>query len=135
MKKSHLLFDLFVFAIAPFSFGIGFFMMKEKVMTYVGPITGEVIEPLILLRVGAFFAVVGAINFISLAARQEIFVKIFLIVGLGCIAFGNFGPWTKEFPFVQTGTLSIILGAFNSLSFLIEGPRKRTKIVTTEEEV
>ncbi len=124
MKKYQLILCLLVFAIVPFSFGVGCFMVKDKIIEYVGPITNETIAPIALLRVGAFFIVVGVINFLSFAIRQEVFVKIFLIVGAGCVLCGNFGPWTQNFPFVVVGTLSILLGAFNSLSLLMKDPKK-----------
>lgn len=124
MKKYQLIINFLIFAIFPFCFGLSFFMVKDKLMTYVGPITGQAIEPIMLLRIGAFFLVVGLINFLSMAIRQEIFVKIFLVIGVGCVVCGNFGPWTQEFPFVISGTLSIMLGAFNSLSLLAKEPTK-----------
>ena len=120
MKKYRLLFDLFVFAIVPSFVGIGCFMIKEKLGAYVGPVTGDLVEPLMLLRVGTFFMFVGVINFISLAARQQVFVKIFLIVGVSCIGFGMVGPFTKESILLPLGTLSIIIGAINSISLLGE---------------
>ncbi len=135
MKKHHLLFDLFLFAIVPFCFGIGFFAVKEKIMTYAGPITGDAVDPLVLLRVGAFLLVVGIINFLSLAARQKVEVKFFLIVGVGCVVCGNFGPWTKSFPFVITGTLAIIVGAFNSLSLLMNGKREPVEKVVEVRKI
>ncbi len=124
MKKYQLVLGLLVFAIVPFCFGIGCFMVKEKIMEYIGPITNEAVAPVALLRVGAFFIVVGVINFLSFAIRQEVFVKIFLIAGVGCVLFGNFGPWTQNFPFVIVGTLSILLGAFNSLSLLMKNQKE-----------
>lgn len=126
MKKYRLLFDLFIFALCPFGFGLGFFKVKEQLMSYIGPITGDVVEPLMLLRVGAFLIAVGIINFLSLAVRQKVEVKLFLIVGVGCVVGGNFGPWTKEFPFVIVGTLAIFIGAFNSLSLLMTDKEEET---------